>query len=229
MGLDRGLAEIQGAISVLDRPLSDQAGAPRARVRSGPRAGGELTRSWPYLHLTLRSTYCGKTRSRGPESGRLSGRAVKPPGSGSPVNELRSQGVICRQIDSCRLGGVNEILAVLLLAAKFEVPVCPHAGGVGLCEHVQRLPRRPGLLSRQRSSPAGERLNGVCPRPLGNKVYEIGVDPPDRALDHRYAAGSGAAGGWSRYTVFHSVKNSRAARPCSLEPDELCFMPPNGT
>jgi L-fuconate dehydratase len=43
------------------------------------------------------------------------------------------------QIDSCRLGGVNEILAVLLLAAKFGVPVCPHAGGVGLCEYVQHL------------------------------------------------------------------------------------------
>jgi L-fuconate dehydratase len=43
------------------------------------------------------------------------------------------------QIDSCRLGGVNEILAVLLMAAKFEIPVCPHAGGVGLCEYVQHL------------------------------------------------------------------------------------------
>lgn len=43
------------------------------------------------------------------------------------------------QIDSCRLGGVNEILGVLLMAAKFGVPVCPHAGGVGLCEYVQHL------------------------------------------------------------------------------------------
>ena len=43
------------------------------------------------------------------------------------------------QIDSCRLGGVNEVLAVLLLAAKHGVPVCPHAGGVGLCEYVQHL------------------------------------------------------------------------------------------
>ena len=43
------------------------------------------------------------------------------------------------QIDSCRLGGVNEIIAVLLMAAKFGVPVCPHAGGVGLCEYVQHL------------------------------------------------------------------------------------------
>jgi len=43
------------------------------------------------------------------------------------------------QIDACRLGGVNEILAVLLLAAKYGLPVCPHAGGVGLCEYVQHL------------------------------------------------------------------------------------------
>src|SRR5205085_118368 len=43
------------------------------------------------------------------------------------------------QIDSCRLGGVNEVLAILLMAAKFGVPVCPHAGGVGLCEYVQHL------------------------------------------------------------------------------------------
>jgi L-fuconate dehydratase len=43
------------------------------------------------------------------------------------------------QLDSCRLGGVNECLAVLLLAKKFGVPVCPHAGGVGLCEYVQHL------------------------------------------------------------------------------------------
>jgi L-fuconate dehydratase len=43
------------------------------------------------------------------------------------------------QIDSCRLAGVNENLAVILMAAKFNVPVCPHAGGVGLCEYVQHL------------------------------------------------------------------------------------------
>ncbi len=43
------------------------------------------------------------------------------------------------QVDACRVGGVNEVLAILLLAAKFGVPVCPHAGGVGLCEYVQHL------------------------------------------------------------------------------------------
>ena len=43
------------------------------------------------------------------------------------------------QIDATRVGGVNENIAILLLAAKFGVPVCPHAGGVGLCEAVQHL------------------------------------------------------------------------------------------
>ncbi len=43
------------------------------------------------------------------------------------------------QLDSCRLGGVNEVMAVMLLAARFNIPVCPHAGGVGLCEYVQHL------------------------------------------------------------------------------------------
>jgi L-fuconate dehydratase len=43
------------------------------------------------------------------------------------------------QIDACRIGGVNEVLAVLLMAAKYKLPVCPHAGGVGLCEYVQHL------------------------------------------------------------------------------------------
>ena len=43
------------------------------------------------------------------------------------------------QIDACRVGGVNEVLAILLMAAKYGLPVCPHAGGVGLCEYVQHL------------------------------------------------------------------------------------------
>ncbi len=52
---------------------------------------------------------------------------------------MQAQAIKFCQIDSCRLGGINEILAVLLMAAKFNVPVCPHAGGVGLCEYVQHL------------------------------------------------------------------------------------------
>jgi L-fuconate dehydratase len=52
---------------------------------------------------------------------------------------MQAEAIRFCQIDVCRLGGVNEVLAVLLLAAKFGVPVCPHAGGVGLCEYVQHL------------------------------------------------------------------------------------------
>jgi L-fuconate dehydratase len=43
------------------------------------------------------------------------------------------------QVDACRVAGVNEVVAILLMAAKFGVPVCPHAGGVGLCELVAHL------------------------------------------------------------------------------------------
>jgi L-fuconate dehydratase len=52
---------------------------------------------------------------------------------------LQAGAIDVLQIDAARVGGVNENLAILLLAAKFGVPVCPHAGGVGLCELVQHL------------------------------------------------------------------------------------------
>ena len=52
---------------------------------------------------------------------------------------IMNQAIDVVQIDACRLGGVNEVLAVLLMAAKYDLPVCPHAGGVGLCEYVQHL------------------------------------------------------------------------------------------
>jgi L-fuconate dehydratase len=77
-------------------------------------------------------------------------KALKPLGIGVATGEMCQNRVIFKQlmqaeaidfcqIDSCRLGGVNEILAVILMAKKFGVPVCPHAGGVGLCEYVQHL------------------------------------------------------------------------------------------
>ena len=76
--------------------------------------------------------------------------AVRPLGVGVATGEhcanrivfkqlLQADAIDFCQIDSCRLGGVNENLAVILMAAKFGVPVCPHAGGVGLCEYVQHL------------------------------------------------------------------------------------------
>src|SRR5207302_8737313 len=52
---------------------------------------------------------------------------------------LQANAIAFCQIDAARLGGVNEALAVILLAGKFGIPICPHAGGVGLCEYVQHL------------------------------------------------------------------------------------------
>jgi L-fuconate dehydratase len=52
---------------------------------------------------------------------------------------LESGAIAVAQVDACRSGGVNDVIATLLLAAKLDVPVCPHAGGVGLCELVQHL------------------------------------------------------------------------------------------
>ena len=52
---------------------------------------------------------------------------------------LQARGVDVINLDACRVAGVNENVAILLLAAKYGVPVCPHAGGLGLCEMVQHL------------------------------------------------------------------------------------------
>jgi L-fuconate dehydratase len=77
-------------------------------------------------------------------------RALEPLGIGVATGEHCQNRILFKQffqanalrfcnLDACRLGGVNECLAVLLMAKKFNIPVCPHAGGVGLCEHVQHL------------------------------------------------------------------------------------------
>ena len=77
-------------------------------------------------------------------------RAMEPFGIGVATGEhcqnrilfkqlMQARAISFCQIDACRLGGVNECLAVYLLARKFGIPVCPHAGGVGLCEYVQHL------------------------------------------------------------------------------------------
>jgi L-fuconate dehydratase len=52
---------------------------------------------------------------------------------------MQAQAIDFCQVDAARLGGLNEVITVLLMAAKFGVPVCPHAGGVGLCEYVQHI------------------------------------------------------------------------------------------
>ena len=94
---------------------------------------------------------------------------------------LQAEAIDVVQIDACRVAGVNENLAILLLAAKFGVPVCPHAGGVGLCEMVQHLamfdyvacPRRGTTASSSTSttctstsrSPPSSATDGIAPRP----------------------------------------------------------------
>lgn len=76
--------------------------------------------------------------------------ALKPFGIGVATGEMCQNRVIFKQllaagaidvcqIDACRLGGVNEVLAVLLMAKKFKVPIVPHSGGVGLPEYTQHL------------------------------------------------------------------------------------------
>ena len=91
------------------------------------RAGGRRRSGWP--------------PARSPRTGSSSSSCCRPRRSAS-----------C-QVDACRVGGVNEVLAELLMAAKFGVPVCPHAGGVGLCEYVQHLAifdyLRVGTLARR--------------------------------------------------------------------------------
>lgn len=75
-------------------------------------------------------------------------KALNPLGIGVATGEMCQNRVMFKQflqanalqfcqIDACRVGGVNEVLAIILMAAKFKVPVCPHAGGVALCELVQ--------------------------------------------------------------------------------------------
>jgi len=77
-------------------------------------------------------------------------KALNPLGIGIATGEHCQNRIIFKQLmqsgaiqfcnlDACRLGGVNEALAVYLMAKKFNIPVCPHAGGVGLCEYVQHL------------------------------------------------------------------------------------------
>ena len=106
----------------------------RARPRALARSTSCGSRSRP-----ARTTCSGTRRSRAPWRRSASPRASIAPTACSSSSCSRRKAIAFCQIDSCRLGGVNENLAVILMAAKFGVPVCPHAGGVGLCELVQHL------------------------------------------------------------------------------------------
>jgi L-fuconate dehydratase len=106
------------------------------------------------------------------------------------------------QIDACRLGGVNEVLAVLLLAAKFDVPVCPHAGGVGLCEYVQHLAAfdqiavAPSLEGRVTEFADHLHEHFVNPVVVENAAYRLPTAPgygvelrPESLRDHLFPGG----------------------------------------
>ena len=92
---------------------------------------------------------------------------------------LQANAISFCQVDSCRVGGVNEVLSIILMAAKFGVPVCPHAGGVGLCEYVQHL----SIFDYITVSGCLE--NRVCE--YVDHLHEHFVDPV-RIVNGRYAA-----------------------------------------
>jgi L-fuconate dehydratase len=92
---------------------------------------------------------------------------------------LQANAISFCQVDSCRVGGVNEVVSIILMAAKFGVPVCPHAGGVGLCEYVQHL----SLFDYV--AVTGSLENRVCE--YVDHLHEHFVDPV-RIVNGRYAA-----------------------------------------
>jgi L-fuconate dehydratase len=115
------------------------------------------------------------------------------------------------QIDSCRLASVNEIVPVLLMAAKFGVPVCPHAGGVGLCELVQHLAMVDFICVS--GSLIGRRLEYVDslhehftdPAVVDKAWYRLPVEPgysarmhPDSIATYRYPDGAHWRGALAR-------------------------------
>ncbi|HET6211791.1 MAG TPA: enolase C-terminal domain-like protein [Micromonosporaceae bacterium] len=90
---------------------------------------------------------------------------------------MQAEAIGVCQVDACRVGGVNEVLSILLLAAKFGVPVCPHAGGVGLCEYVQHVSMFDYL--RVGTALPGRMVEYV------DHLHEHFVDPV-RVIDGRY-------------------------------------------
>ena len=110
------------------------------------------------------------------------------------------------QIDSCRLGGLNEVLAVQLMAAKFDLPVWPHAGGVGLCEYVQHLSMIDYVaITGEKDSKRIEFVDHlhehfVDPCVVKNGAYQAPSNPgfsiemkPESILSYRFGASDAAA------------------------------------
>ena len=88
------------------------------------------------------------------------------------------------QIDACRIGGLNEVLSVLLMAAKYGLPVWPHAGGVGLCEYVQHLSMIDYHRRERHEGRAGDR---IC-RPSA-RAFRRALRDPQRGVHAAETAG----------------------------------------
>ncbi len=92
---------------------------------------------------------------------------------------LQAEAIDYCQLDPCRLGGLNEVLAVLMMAAARGVPVCPHAGGIGLCEYVQHVSMIDhAIISGSLHDRTAE---------FASHLHEHFVDPV-RVVDGRYVA-----------------------------------------
>lgn len=116
---------------------------------------------------------------------------------------IASDAIDIVQVDACRLAGLNEVLTVYLLAAKFGKPVCPHAGGVGLCEYVQHMSMIDYVMI---SAEIGERLiehvdhlheHFVDPCRIRNGAYQAPDAPgfsvqmrPESLRDFQYPDGA---------------------------------------
>ena len=114
---------------------------------------------------------------------------------------LQASAIDFLQMDNCRLGGLNEVLAVLLMAAKFGVPVCPHAGGIGLCEYGQHVALIDYIVREREPRPADAGVRRPPARAL-RRAGRGGARPLPGArgagLQHRdarrVAGGDGVAG-----------------------------------
>ena len=140
------LADDKRRCAIAREAVGEQPAWPSTRTRSGtcrPRSGGSP--SWRHSGPPGSEEPTAPFDILGTAAIRRGVRPV-PVATGEHVANpvmfkqlLQADAIDVMQIDACRVAGVNENIANLLLAAKFGVPVCPHAGGVGLCEIVQHL------------------------------------------------------------------------------------------
>jgi len=125
----------------------------------------------------------------------------------SPVifKQMISSGAIqFAQIDACRMGGVNDVMAVILLASKYDVPVCPHGGGIGLCNMIRHFAIWDqicvaGISGNQLVEYIDFLQEGVFKNPveISNGAYGLPSNPgwglemePDFVKNHIYPEGS---------------------------------------